>query len=87
MKNDGYPMHKAPRCRARSKRTGLPCRNPAVRDWAVCRMHGARGGTSSGPDHPAYLHGGRSQEAVELRKWAAEITQEGRKLASQLKDE
>ena len=38
------PMHAAPRCSARSKRTGLPCRAPAVRDWQVCRMHGARGG-------------------------------------------
>jgi hypothetical protein len=35
------PMHKAqaaPRCTARSKRTGLPCRAPAVRGCAVCRM-------------------------------------------------
>lgn len=84
MKNDEYPMHKAPRCRARSKRTELPCRNPAVRGWAVCRMHGARGGTSPGPDHPAYRHGGRSQEAVELRRLAAEITREGRRLMGEL---
>lgn len=31
------------RCRARV-RDGGPCRNWAVRGWAVCRMHGARGG-------------------------------------------
>jgi hypothetical protein len=40
------PMHKAyraPRCTAKSKRTGRPCRSPAVRGWKVCRMHGARG--------------------------------------------
>jgi hypothetical protein len=33
------PMHKAhaaPRCKARSKRTGQPCRAPAVRGWKVC---------------------------------------------------
>jgi hypothetical protein len=33
----------APRCTARSKRTGLPCRAPAVRGHCVCRMHGAGG--------------------------------------------
>ena len=40
------------RCSARSKRTGEPCRNPAVLGWSVCRMHGARGGrpARSGPD-------------------------------------
>ena len=41
------PMHKdhaAPRCTAKSKRTGKRCRAPAVRGWKVCRMHGARGG-------------------------------------------
>lgn len=32
------------RCTARSKRSGEPCRNPAVLGWDVCRMHGARGG-------------------------------------------
>lgn len=38
------------RCKARSKRTGKRCRNPAVRGYSVCRMHGARGGpkTSEG---------------------------------------
>lgn len=44
-------MHRcnaAPRCRAKSKRTGLPCRSPAVRGYRVCRMHGARGGAPKG---------------------------------------
>lgn len=87
MGNDEYPMHQSPRCAAHSKRTGLPCRNPAVRGWAVCRMHGARGGTSPGPDHPAYRHGGRSGEAVEFRRMAAEITRAGRRLAGALEEE
>ena len=53
---DANPMqsaHAAPRCTARSKRTGAPCGNPAVRGWRVCRMHGARGGHEAGQDHPA----------------------------------
>jgi hypothetical protein len=33
-------------CRAKSKRTGLQCRAPAMRGMEVCRFHGGR---SSGP--------------------------------------
>jgi hypothetical protein len=78
MKADVYPMHKSPRCTARSKRTGLPCCNPAVRGWKVCRMHGARGGQSSGQLNPAFKHGGRTKEAEELRQWASELMRESR---------
>jgi len=42
------PMHQARRCRARSKRSGKPCRSPAVRGFQVCRMHGAGGGAPKG---------------------------------------
>jgi hypothetical protein len=45
------PMHRcnaAPRCGAKSKRSGLPCQSPAVRGHRVCRMHGARGGAPDG---------------------------------------
>ena len=37
-------MHLALRCHAKSKRSGLRCRAPAVRGAEVCRMHGAGGG-------------------------------------------
>ena len=67
IKSDAYPMHCAPRCTAKSKRTGQPCRNPAVRGWHVCRMHGAGGGAKPGKGHPNYRHGERSGEAAELR--------------------
>jgi hypothetical protein len=56
--------HAAPRCTARSKRT----RNPAVRGWQVCRMHGARGGAPEGERNGNYRHGARSKETIELRK-------------------
>lgn len=78
MKTDTYPMHRAPRCTAHSKRTGLPCRNPAVRGWTVCRMHGARGGAKLGKLNPAYRHGGRTQDAEALRKEITELTREAR---------
>ncbi len=66
MKADAYPMHRAPRCTAKSKRTGQPCRAPAVHGWTVCRMHGARGGARPGLAHPNWTHGERSAEAVAL---------------------
>jgi len=46
--NPMHNAHVAPRCGAKSKRTGQPCRAPAVRGWKVCRMHGARGGAPKG---------------------------------------
>ena len=83
-KSNGDPMqraHAAPRCTANSKRTGLPCKNPAVRGWTVCRMHGARGGAPSGTANPNWRHGGRSGEAVALRKMVNALGREARKLA------
>ena len=62
------PMQAAPRCTAKSKRTGLPCRAPAVKGWKVCRMHGARGGAPEGERNGNYKHGARTKEMIALRK-------------------
>ncbi|SDJ14708.1 glucans biosynthesis protein [Lutimaribacter saemankumensis] len=70
----------APRCRAKSKRSGQRCKAPAVFGWAVCRMHGARGGHGSGKKNPAYKHGLRSQELVEMRKAINELVREGKEV-------
>lgn len=70
MKPDANPMqsaHDAQRCAATSKRTGAPCRAPAVRGWRVCRMHGARGGAPEGEANGAWRHGERGREAAEAR--------------------
>jgi hypothetical protein len=70
-KPDANPMqsaHAAPRCCARSKRTGAPCRAPAVRGWRVCRMHGARGGAPEGQANGAWRHGERGREAEARRR-------------------
>ena len=75
-KSDANPMHRAheaPRCTATAKRTGLPCRAPAVRGWTVCRMHGARGGAPNGVRNGAYVHGERTREAVEARKMVSAL--------------
>jgi hypothetical protein len=84
MKSDAYPMHCAPRCTAKSKRTGLPCKSPAVRGWTVCRMHGARGGAGSGVANPNWKHGGRSLEAATTRALIAELTRDARKARNDL---
>ena len=39
------PMHKAhaaPRCAAKSKRSGVHCQAPAMKGKRVCRMHGGK---------------------------------------------
>ena len=81
---DANPMrsaHASPRCAARSKRTGLPCRAPAVRGWCVCRMHGAGGGAPRGSAHGAWRHGGRSHEVTEARKRAGVLDRMARETA------
>ena len=60
-------MHRALRCHAKSKRSGLQCRAPAVRGHSVCRMHGAAGGAPRG-NRNALKHGARSAETLALRK-------------------
>ena len=70
------PMHRcnaAPRCGVKSKRTGLPCRSPAVRGYRVCRMHGARGGAPKGKKNGNFRHGGRTKEATSVRRYINEL--------------
>ena len=81
IESDANPMHTAHsalRCHAKAKTTGLPCKAPAVRGWAVCRMHGAGGGAPKGKRNGNWRHGGRTAEAVELRRWATELVREAR---------
>ncbi len=58
-------LHGAKQCTAKSKRTGLPCNNPAAYGCRTCRMHGARKAESikRGEQHPNFVHGGRTLEA------------------------
>lgn len=64
-------MNLAPRCKATSKRTGKPCRAPAVKGWKVCRFHGAHGGGPSGLRNGNYRHGQETSVSMALR---AELT-------------
>jgi hypothetical protein len=66
--NPMYKAHAAPRCTARSKRSGSPCLAPAVRGWKVCRFHGAGGGAPRGAAHGNYRHGRYTCEAINQKK-------------------
>jgi hypothetical protein len=58
-----YTFDKAPRCTAKSKRTGQRCKAPAVSGYTVCRFHGARGGAPKGNANGAWKHGHYSEAA------------------------
>ena len=62
----------AKKCSALTKRTKLPCQNPAAYGCRTCRMHGARKAESikRGKKHPNYRHGRRTLE-TELEQSAA----------------
>ena len=72
-KPDVSPMNASPRCRATSKRTGLPCKAPAVTGWTVCRFHGAGGGAPCGERHGRYRHGMRTKQAIAERRALAQL--------------
>lgn len=76
--------HAAPRCTARSKRTGAGCKAPAKRGWRVCRFHGAGGGAPRGTAHGQFKHGRFTCEAIALRRAVAELTASAQKLASSI---
>lgn len=72
--------HAAPRCTAKSKRSGERCKGPAVRGWTVCRFHGACGGHGSGKANPAFKHGMRSQAHVAARKMVSGLAHQLKEL-------
>lgn len=71
--NPMQSAHAAPRCKAKSKRSGKRCNAPAVRECSVCRMHGAGGGSPSGSSHGRYQHGRFTAEAVRTRQEVREL--------------
>jgi hypothetical protein len=63
--NPMQSAHDAPRCKAKSKRSGKSCKSPAVRGYRVSRMHGARGGAPTGEPNGNYRDGTRTKEAMQ----------------------
>ena len=65
------PLHRAnaaARCSAKSKRSGVACKAPAVRGCRLCRMHGARAGAPSGTANGRYSHGQFTCQTVGQRQ-------------------
>jgi hypothetical protein len=71
--NPMQSAHDAPRCKAKSKRTGKRCRAPAVRGCHVCRMHGAGGGAPEGKRNGNFRHGRRTKEVTEASRYMREL--------------
>ena len=81
------PMHKAhaaPRCAAKSKRSGEQCKAPAIKGKRVCRMHGGKSpGAPCGDLHGRYVHGRETLEAKKAREEVRELIRAARQLAAQ----
>ena len=62
-------LNGAKQCTAKSKRTKLPCNNPAAHGCKTCRMHGARRQNTirKGKDHPQYTFGNETREKRSIR--------------------
>jgi hypothetical protein len=69
-----YAFESAPRCGARTKgNQGKPCRCPAVKGKARCRVHGgARGSGARIGNANAFKHGATT---VETKTFKAELSQ------------
>jgi hypothetical protein len=77
--NPMQSAHDAPRCQARSKRTGNRCGAPAVRGCRVCRMHGAGGGAPTGKRNGNYRHGTRTKETIQAVRLVSLLSRLARK--------
>ena len=68
-------------------RSGRPCRSPAVRGKARCRMHGGAKGSGAprGERNGNYRHGLFTREAIEERRWITALVRESQELLSSLK--
>lgn len=77
-------LNGAQQCTAKSKRTGLPCKNPAAHGCKTCRMHGARRKETilKGKDHPQFTFGNETRERRVIR---ADKLREMKKYAGILK--
>jgi glucans biosynthesis protein len=65
------------RCGARTRTTGAPCKAPAMKGKARCRLHGgASPGAPKGEQNGNYRHGRRTQEAETQRRQGRALLRE-----------
>jgi len=57
------------KCTANSKRTKLPCNNPAAFGCRTCKVHGARPQNTirKGKDHPQFKFGNETRDKRAIR--------------------
>ena len=80
----GHAMVGAPRCGART-RAGTPCRAPARRGRARCRMHGGADGSGAQPgNRNAFKHGLYSAETKARRRALRSLIRQSEKLMRDL---
>jgi hypothetical protein len=78
------PMMQSPRCGAKT-RAGAPCRAPATRGRARCRMHGgAKGSGAPNGNRNALRHGVYTSEAIEWRRQINRLLRKSRALNAEI---
>jgi hypothetical protein len=81
------PMHHAnaaPRCGAKSKRSGFSCQAPAVRGKRVCRMHACKRRRASRRCSWQFSAWSLTCDAVDNRKSLARLIAETRRTVASL---
>jgi uncharacterized protein YjcR len=77
------PFINVPRCGAYSRRTGKPCRQPAMANGR-CRMHGGKAGAPRGNVN-ALKHGLYTREVIVRRQYLRELIRESRETIEALR--
>ena len=70
------PFINVPRCGAYSRRTGKPCRQPAMANGR-CRMHGGKAGAPKGNSN-ALKHGHYTAQAISNRRFLNKLLRESK---------
>lgn len=86
-KRNTQAMGESPRCGAKT-RSGKPCRAPAVKGKARCRMHGgAKGSGAPKGNQNALKHGLYTREAMAEGKALTKLMREMRQTLREVSDE